>query len=69
MDWLKDILVCLSKFEKTLNLSMERKRAYFPRFYIISSVDLLDILSNGNAPSSINKPISKIIITMEKLVM
>ena len=69
LDWLKDILVRLSKCEKALNLFMERKRADFPRFYFMSSVDLLDVLSNGNDPMSINKHISKIIIAMEKLVM
>ena len=69
LDWLKDILVRLSKCEKALNLFMERKRADFPRFYFMSSVDLLDVLSKGNSPRSINKHISKIIIAMEKLEM
>ena len=69
LDWLKDILVRLSKCEKALNLFMERKRADFPRFYFMSSVDLLDVLSKGNNPRSINKHISKIIIAMEKLEM
>ena len=32
LDWLKDIIVRLSKCEKALNLFMERKRADFPRF-------------------------------------
>ncbi len=69
LDWLKDILVRLSRCEKALNLFMERKRADFPRFYFMSSVDLLDVLSKGNTPRSINKHISKIIIAMEKLEM
>ncbi|MBO6262544.1 MAG: hypothetical protein J6N95_08120, partial [Bacilli bacterium] len=69
LDWLKDILVRLSKCEKALNLFMERKRADFPRFYFMSSVDLLDVLSKGNTPKAINKHISKIIIAMEKLEM
>ena len=34
---------------------MERKRADFPRFCFMSNVDLLDILSKGNDPASINK--------------
>ena len=53
LDWLKDILVRLPKYEKALNLFMERKRADFPRFCFMSNVDLLDILSNGNDPASI----------------
>ena len=43
---------------------MKRKRADFSRFYFMSCVDLLDALSKGNDPMSINKHIS-----MEKLVM
>ena len=38
LDWLKDILVLLSKCGKTLNLLMKRKSADFPRFYFMSSV-------------------------------
>ena len=55
LDWLKDILVSLPKCEKALNLFMERKRADFPSFCFMSSVNLLDILSNGNDLASINK--------------
>ena len=55
LDWLKDILVSLSKCEKALNLFMERKRVDFPRFCFMSNDDLLDILSKGNDPASINK--------------
>ena len=55
LDWLKDILVRLPKCEKALNLFTERKRADFPRFCFMSNVDLLDILSKGNAPASTNK--------------
>ena len=37
--------------EKALADFKESKRRAFPRFYFISSNDLLDILSNGAAPS------------------
>ena len=55
LDWLKDILVLLPKCDKALSLFIERKRTDFPRFCFMSSVNLLDILSNGNDPASINK--------------
>jgi dynein heavy chain len=42
----KDLTVC----EKALAEYLETKRLTYPRFYFISSVDLLDILSNGNQP-------------------
>lgn len=37
--------------EKALSDYLETKRLAYPRFYFISSADLLDILSNGKAPS------------------
>jgi dynein heavy chain len=36
--------------EKALADYMESKRRAFPRFYFVSTADLLDILSNGNSP-------------------
>lgn len=36
--------------EKALADYMESKRRAFPRFYFVSTADLLDILSNGNNP-------------------
>ena len=41
----------LSVCEKALAEYLETKRLTFPRFYFISSADLLDILSKGNQPS------------------
>lgn len=41
----------LSVCEKALAEYLETKRLAFPRFYFISSADLLDILSKGNQPS------------------
>ena len=65
--WLKDILKRLGECERSLNIFMESKRTVFPRFYFISSVDLLDILSNGNSPNLVNKHISKVILAVDKL--
>ena len=39
--------------EKALNDFMDGKRRAFPRFYFMSSADLLDVLSNGNAPAKV----------------
>ena len=40
----------LAMCEKALAEYLDTKRLAFPRFYFISSADLLDILSNGNNP-------------------
>lgn len=45
----------LIKCEKVLAQYLETKRLTYPRFYFISSADLLDILSNGNHPDAVCK--------------
>jgi dynein heavy chain len=59
----KDLRVC----EKALNDFMESKRAAFPRFHFVSPADLLDILSNGNAPAKIMVHMPKIFQAIETL--
>ena len=44
----------LSLCEKVLAEYLETKRLAFPRFYFVSSADLLDILSNGNNPPTVS---------------
>lgn len=51
----------LSKCEKVLAQYLETKRLTYPRFYFISSADLLDILSNGNNPEAVCKYIKPMI--------
>ena len=46
---------------------METKRLAFPRFYFVSSADLLDILSNGNQPELVAKHLTKLFDSMAKL--
>lgn len=41
--------------EKALAQYLESKRVDFPRFYFVSTADLLDILSNGNTPQLIQR--------------
>ena len=45
--------------EKALADYMESKRRIFPRFYFVSTADLLDILSNGNNPVRVMQHMSK----------
>lgn len=67
--WLEEIKSRLGECERSLNKFMERKRGVFPRFYFISSVDLLDILSNGSNPMAINKHVCKVILAVDRLEM
>lgn len=53
--------------EKALADYMESKRRSFPRFYFISTADLLDILSNGNSPTKVMPHMSKCFQAIEKL--
>jgi len=46
---------------------LDGKRRAFPRFYFVSVNDLLDILSNGNSPEKINRHMSKIYQSIDKL--
>ncbi len=44
----------LSLCEKALSEYLDTKRLAFPRFYFISSADLLDILSSGTDPHQVH---------------
>jgi dynein heavy chain len=46
---------------------MDSKRMAFPRFYFVSPADLLDILSNGNAPEKVMEHMPKIISAMDTI--
>ncbi|XP_062482469.1 dynein axonemal heavy chain 17 isoform X3 [Pezoporus occidentalis] len=59
----KRLVVC----EKALAEYLETKRLVFPRFYFISSADLLDILSNGNEPVEVSRHLAKLFDSLAKL--
>ncbi|NXP09467.1 DYH17 protein, partial [Thinocorus orbignyianus] len=59
----KRLAVC----EKALAEYLETKRLAFPRFYFVSSADLLDILSNGNEPAEVSRHLSKLFDSLAKL--
>jgi dynein heavy chain len=61
----EDLTVC----EKALNEFMDSKRIAFPRFYFVSPADLLDILSNGNAPAKVMVHMPKIISAVDTLTL
>ena len=54
VDRLDVLQVNLTLCEKALSEYLETKRLAFPRFYFVSSADLLDILSNGNNPELVS---------------
>lgn len=53
--------------EKALAEYLETKRLAFPRFYFVSSADLLDILSNGIQPAFVVKHLTKLFDSIAKL--
>ncbi|NXG62204.1 DYH17 protein, partial [Hemiprocne comata] len=57
------LVVC----EKALAEYLETKRLAFPRFYFVSSADLLDILSNGNEPLEVSRHLPKLFDSLAKL--
>ncbi|XP_044152524.1 dynein axonemal heavy chain 9 [Bufo gargarizans] len=66
-DKLEDIQGRLSLCEKALAEYLDTKRLAFPRFYFISSADLLDILSNGTNPQLVMRHLSKLFDNMAKM--
>ncbi|XP_054832302.1 dynein axonemal heavy chain 9-like [Eublepharis macularius] len=64
---LEDIQNRLSLCEKALAEYLDTKRLAFPRFYFISSADLLDILSNGTNPQLVQRHLAKLFDNMAKM--
>jgi dynein heavy chain len=55
----------LNMCEKALNEFMDGKKRAFPRFYFMSSADLLDVLSNGNQPAKVVPQFPKFFIALD----
>lgn len=66
---LEEVQKQLTLCEKALNDFMDSKRRAFPRFYFVSPADLLDILSNGNAPAKVMCHMPKIFQAIETLYL
>ncbi|KAL0984038.1 hypothetical protein UPYG_G00136240 [Umbra pygmaea] len=64
---LEDIQSRLCLCEKALTEYLDTKRLAFPRFYFISSADMLDILSNGTNPFQVQKHLSKLFDNTAKM--
>uniref|UniRef100_A0A8B9JBK1 Dynein, axonemal, heavy chain 11 n=1 Tax=Astyanax mexicanus TaxID=7994 RepID=A0A8B9JBK1_ASTMX len=60
LETLKDLQMRLAVCEKALAKYLETKRMTFPRFYFISSTDLLDILSNRTQPKQVTPHLAKL---------
>lgn len=58
----------LTKCEKSLAQYLETKRLAFPRFYFVSSSDLLDILSNGTQPMKVCKHLEKLFDNLSNMI-
>lgn len=66
-DRLEELQQQLVLCEKALAEYLETKRLFFPRFYFVSSADLLDILSIGNQPKLVMKHLTKLFDSIAKL--
>ncbi|KAF6202116.1 hypothetical protein GE061_004514 [Apolygus lucorum] len=58
-----ELILC----EKALAQYLETKRLKFPRFYFVSSADLLDVLSNGNHPRMVVRHMIKLFDSLANL--
>ena len=57
----------ISKCEGELTKYLEIKKKFFPRFYFLDSEALLDVLSNGNQPTKVEKYLSSVFISLSAL--
>ncbi|XP_025160705.1 dynein beta chain, ciliary-like [Harpegnathos saltator] len=67
LDRLEELDKQLSVCEKALSDYLETKRLAYPRFYFISSADLLNILSNGNNPEMVCRHLPKLYDSLANL--
>ncbi|CUG51588.1 dynein heavy chain, putative [Bodo saltans] len=67
--YLQEIEDILLGCEKALTDYLETKRKLFPRFYFVSSADLVDILSKGSDPRAVMVHMSKIVDSIETFTL
>ena len=65
---LREMTGILETCQKSLNEYLDMKKKIFPRFYFVSNVALLDILSNGNNPPAIMPYVSDCYDALAKLI-
>jgi dynein heavy chain len=65
---LREMVGILETCQKSLNEYLDMKKKIFPRFYFVSNVALLDILSNGNNPPAIMPYVSDCYDALAKLI-
>lgn len=68
IDYLKRLEPELANCERALNAYLETKRLTYPRFYFISTADLLDILSNATDPEYCGKHLTKLYDSLAKIL-
>ena len=69
LDAFTDMDARLEKIQKSLESYLEAKRQQFPRFYFLSSDDLLEILGQAKDPSNVQAHLKKCFEGVKKLDM
>eukprot|EP00760_Papus_ankaliazontas_P032316 PhM_4_TR5746/c0_g1_i1/m.34437/K10408/DNAH; dynein heavy chain, axonemal len=66
-EFLQDISDVFVACERCLALYLERKRRVFPRFYFLSSADLLDVLAHAQNPPHVMTHVPKLIEAVDSV--
>ena len=69
LDVFNDMDAKLEKIQKSLENYLEAKRQQFPRFYFLSSDDLLEILGSAKDPQNVQSHLKKCFEGIKKLDM
>ncbi|KAI9224867.1 dynein heavy chain and region D6 of dynein motor-domain-containing protein [Blastocladiella britannica] len=67
LDMLQDMFDKLEKVQKSLDMYLETKRQFFPRFYFLSNDDLLEILGQARDPPAVQPHMKKCFDGINKL--
>lgn len=68
IEYLQRLEPDLADCERALNAYLETKKLVYPRFFFISTADLLDILSNATNPEYVGKHLTKLYDSLAKLL-